>query len=932
MATRHHRPADVQLIGRARELAACETLLQQARRGGGALLLRGSAGIGKTSLLSTAHARAAELGYRVLSTSGSEAETSFPFAGLQPLLLPVIDDAAPLPEHLHAALLSALGFSGAEIPAVEPVALAVLTLCASLASHETPLLLIVDDVHWLDAFSLGVLRFVARRLSADPIALLAAGRQGGWPADGAMTEMRVDPLETGAAEAVLDTRQPELTAVARSRVVAEAAGNPLALVELSRVLSDVLRDPSRPVPALLPLTARLEAAFMHRASALTEDSRAVLLAAALAPTAGLTDLLAAAGTVAGHPVELSALDGAVLAELVDVDARHVYFLHPLIRSGTAHSARPSRRRAMHQALGAVLRDPERRLYHRVEASGGYDNDLADELDDAAEAAAQQGSVAVSLSLLDKAASLTTAGTERGGRLVRAAELSFELGRTADVRRLLAQAGDDVRPTHHAAMRRLTLAAGGTDTDDPRPVWELITLAEQTIAAHDDDGALRLLEYASTRITWGKAGRDLTRTVVAMAELIPTRTTDPRVTALIAQAAPIDGHRELAVRLALTDDAMLTDPQSQRLVGFAAVIAGDYERGARLLEQAEQQLREQARLALLATVLTFQGVAAFGSGRWRLAQQVLDEAERLADETDQAAWLNRARQMRAGMTGMYGDEQHHREIVDEQSLSYERDRAHHRHNHLNYMRGITAAMLGRAPEAVTVLGSMFEPDDPIFDARSCYETFFFLADAAKATNCADVVHRAIEVMRATVPATWPPILQSGVDYALAVTADEPDVRPRFEAALSGPAAGRPFDRARVQLAYGRWLRRQNKRLEARGYLRAALHTFHHLENEPFARQARDQLRATGEATSRPNRDWDQLTPQELQIARLVATGLSNKEIAERLVLSHRTVGSHLYRMFPKLGVTTRAQLATALHDGLPAAHANSAGGVSEATGR
>ncbi len=264
--------------------------------------------------------------------------------------------------------------------------------------------------------------------------------------------------------------------------------------------------------------------------------------------------------------------------------------------------------------------------------------------------------------------------------------------------------------------------------------------------------------------------------------------------------------------------------------------------------------------------------------------------------------------------MSGDEEQHRRIVNEQTLTYQRMQAHHRTFHLTVMMGKTAAVRGRADDAVELLGGLFDPTDPHFDARGAYEVVYYLADAANAKDRTDVVHRMIEVLAAAVPAPWPPILQSGIDYARAVAADDSMKQELLETALKGPANGRPFDRARIQLTYGSWLRRQRRRSAAREFLREARGTFERLGNEPYAQRARDELRATGEGSPRRRgTELEKLSAQELQIARLVAEGLSNKEIGERLFLSHRTVGYHLYRMFPKLGITTRTQLAAAARE-------------------
>lgn len=905
-------PPAAGLVGRDRELAACEQLFGQVRREGGVLLLRGSAGIGKTSLLEAASARAGGLRFRVLSVAGSEAEASFPFAALQALLLPVIDADTGLPAHLRTALRSALGLLDAEIPALETVGLAVLGLLSGLATEARPLCVVMDDVQWLDASTAAIVRFVSRRLVADPVVLLAAGRDGGWPPPGVLPELRVEPLDPATAEALLVSRVPALSLAARRRVLAEAAGNPLGLVELSASVSAVHRAGAGALPEVLPLTTRLEAAFAGRAVSLPEETRAVLLVAALAPTAVVAEVLAAAEALTGAPVGLSALDAAARGRLVDVADRHIRFRHPLVRSGVVHAAAPSSRRAAHQALATVIADRQRSLYHRAAAAIGYDDELAGELEATAGLALRRGSVASAIDALEQAAALTAPGGARGARLVRAARLSYELGQAEEARHFLTRAGDgELGRADRATVRWLALAIDGPDTDDPRPVWELIALANEAVAAGDDDGALVLLEFAANQITWSRSSAVIGRAIVAAAEQVPAAETDPRVIGILAQSTPVEAHRELSTRLGKLDDAELTDPAAQQVVGFAALITGEYERAARLLDRAEQQLRKEARLALLAAVLTQRGITGFCSGQWRLAEQVLDEAERLMGDTVQEAWLHMTRYVRAGIAGMSGDEERHRRIIDELTAVYQRTNSSHRDNHLTFMRGIAATMLGRHDDALTLLSSLFEPDDPMFDARTCSDSLFYLADSAAAKGRAAVVQRAIGVMEAAVPLPLPAAFQSAVDYARAVTADDAQAEGFLAAALAGPAGHRAFDRGRLQLAYGRWLRHHHQQLRARDLLREARITFERLGNEPFAVRASEELRAAGEASPQPRAvGWDQLTTQELQIARLVADGLSNKQIGERLFLSHRTIASHLYRMFPKLGITSRAQLAGA----------------------
>jgi DNA-binding CsgD family transcriptional regulator/tetratricopeptide (TPR) repeat protein len=910
MATSNPGRSGSALIGRDHEIGACNELLGRASHAGGVLLLRGSPGVGKTSVLDAARDSALLRGFRVLSATGSEVERGLAFAGLQLLLLPVIDVDTGLPEHLLTALRSALGLLDAEIPELATVGLAVLGLLAGIANEEIPLCVIIDDVHWLDDSSAEVLRFVARRLSADPIVMLAAARDGGWPPAGMLPELRIDPLGHSAAVELLASRGQSVPPSVQRRIIEQAEGNPLALVELSGALSAAERSATPMFPESLPLTSRLEAAFIRRADSLPEDTRAVLLAAALAPSATTAEILAAADAMIGIPVDFSAVDAAKDERLVEVDGQHFRFRHPLVRSGVIETASPSTLRVAHLALASALADRERRLRHRARATVGFDEELAAELDRVAETAVRSGSLTSAVGALAQAAELTSPGPIRGGRLVRAADLSFELGQADATRHYLAMVeGNKLGRADHALARMLTMALDSRDTGDVGRVWELIHLAEEATAATDNDGALRLLEFASSLVNGEDHYLDAARAVASAAKAVPVSLADPRVIALLAFATTADGHPDLAGRLALVNDNGLTDPEAQRQVAQAAMMTGDYERSARLLSRAEPQLRKEARISRLTVVLMFRGFDAFVCGEWDLARQLLDEAERLAIETNQAIVLSQARYARAGIAGVCGDEEGHLRIVDQLAAQYREMHTSHRANHLEFMRGAAATMLGRADDAIALLSPLFDPAEPIFEVRTCSDALFYLADAAMAKNRADVVQRAIAALERTVPIPWYPVLRSAVDYARAVAAPEEIAGGSYEEALAGPAGVRVFDRARLQLAYGRWLRRQRRRVEACEQLRAARNEFDRLGNEPFGLWARDELRAGGEVSPRrTDAEWGQLTPQEAQIARLVAQGLSNKEIGEQLFLSHRTVASHLYRVYPKLGITSRGQLA------------------------
>lgn len=387
-------------------------------------------------------------------------------------------------------------------------------------------------------------------------------------------------------------------------------------------------------------------------------------------------------------------------------------------------------------------------------------------------------------------------------------------------------------------------------------------------------------------------------------------------AILAQASPVNSYSALAERLALLSDADVTDFLTAQLVGFAALIAGDYERSARLLDRAERELRDQARLSLLPAVLTFRGVTAMNLGDWPYADECLDEAVRLATDTGQSGWLTEALVVQTGVAGLRGDADRYRALVQEVQTMLRQLNASHTLYSFALLRGAGAVLLGRSEEAVSILSGLYDTTNPAFDARVCYDALFYLADAPITTGDGEAVPRAIRVMERVVPAPWPPILQAAADYARAITSGGHDTEQLYKTALTGPAAGRPFDLARIQLAYGRWLRRRRRPTLARTQLRAARDTFDRVGNLPFAQQANEELRASGDNSVPPKHaDWEELSPQEAQIARLVLQGLSNKEIGARLFLSPRTIGSHQYRMFPKLEITSRTQLGTVLQERL-----------------
>ena len=413
------------LVGRDDAIGVVEARLRDTAERGGALVIRGAAGIGKTSLLETAVNDARSRNLMVLATAGVESETHLPYAGLHQLLRPVLGRADSLPRPQRDALLTAFGMLDGPAPELFLVGLAVLTLLTEAAAEE-PLVLIADDAHWFDAPTAAVLAFVARRLEADPVLLLAVIRDGfETPLLGlGLAELRLEPLDPDASAQLLDAHAPDLAAATRARVLREAAGNPLALLELPRALRSRPHASGQALPPILPLTDRLQTAFAARAAQLPIETRTALLVAAADDRADASEVLAATAHVIGSTATVEILELAAAAALITVDETSVRFRHPLVRSALYHSASLGQRHAAHRALAEVLaEEPDRRAWHRAAAIVGTDEGAAAELEAAARRARDRGATTVAIAAQERAASLTADPTMRARRGLDAAELA-----------------------------------------------------------------------------------------------------------------------------------------------------------------------------------------------------------------------------------------------------------------------------------------------------------------------------------------------------------------------------------------------------------------------------------------------------------------------------------------------------------------------------
>jgi len=713
----------------------------------------------------------------------------------------------------------------------------------------------------------------------------------------------------------------------RERFLREAAGNPLALVELpiahGRLGGEEAGEAGE--AGWLPLTTRLEQAFAARALELPALTRTALLVAALNDGPLLSEVLAAAAAQADAAADQGAapapptafalavdvLVPAVCAQLVEIDETQLRFRHPLIRTAIRQQASLSQRQAAHAALARALAgQPERAVWHRAAAIIGPDEAVAEELEATAVLAQRRGASIVAVSALRRAAALGDSGA-RAERLLRAAELGFELGRQDLVQDLLAEAGPhDLTPREQARVSWIRDSFADGIPGETSKARSLAVSADRAGADGDIDLALKLLYGAALRCWWADPGATTRDDVAATAEGLKIAEDDPRLLVVLALAAPTGRGASVVGRLYELGPGIESDAGAARLAGTAAMAVGAFDLAARFLGLSAASLRAQGRLGLLARALALQAWSAAQLADLGAAIPAAAEARRLAQETRQPLVMATADAVQALLAALRGDEQSASALAAQAEEICVPIGASAVLAATQLARGLAALGAGRPADALEHLCRIQDPADPSYHyAVRCY-TVGDLAEAALRSGEVASIAGFLREMETAGQRTASPSLQAGLGYARAVLADDAAAPGQFDAALRSGMW--PYQRARVQLARGEWLHQHRQNAASRGPLRAARETFDALGLVPWSERARQQLRAAGE-TSRPRTPpaRDQLTPQELQIVQLAAEGMSNREIGQRLYLSHRTVSSHLYRVFPKLGITSRAELAAAL---------------------
>ena len=894
------------LLGRDDELAHLYDLIDGIGRRGGALVLHGEAGIGKTALLGAAARRACERGVRVVSGTGVPSESRFAYAGLQQLLRPFLAARDVLPRPQRRALETAIGLGDGEPPDPFLVGLAVLGLWTE-GEEKRPMVVTVEDAHWFDEPSLEVLGFVARRLEVEPVIVLLAVREGMASSLDAsrLPELEVGGLDEKSSRALLQMTAPDLSPDLMSRILDESAGNPLALIELPVAAASHYRSSSADA---LPLPRRLEHAFAARLSGLDSTTRRLLLLAALED---------------GEPPEPdrdpAAWAPAVAAGLGTIDHGRFRFRHPLIRSAVALAATPEERRQAHAALARAFRDdPDRAVWHRAAATVGLDEEVAQALDAAAERARLRGARDVALAAFERAAELSADRGSRALRLFRAGDVATELGHAADATRLLTGAQQLGLPPQEHALASFRAEVLEPTWSGAATIRSFTRIAQELAAGGHDDQALQTLETISLRAHWERLDRKTRRDVAQIAEQLAGAPDDPLRLATLALFDPVGHGAEVIRHLRQLAPLDIADPNGQFIVGQAATAVWADNLALPLLRAASAGFREDGRLGLLARTLVAEAWAEVQTGAARVAVSRAAEGVQLAEETGHVRYVVAGQLAEAVASVEMGADESAERLIGAAEAVLLPLGANPLLSLVALARGRQALAHEHFSESYAELLRIFDPHD------AAYQEFvggWVLADLADATVQGDGdrvrVDGLLREWAAVAEATDAPHLIVQLQYANAILAEDLVAEPLYEDAMSVGAEGWPFYTARAQLAYGGWLRRQHRMTDSRAPLRAAAQSFDGLGLLRFAERARRELRASGEAPRRRTPEaWVQLTPQELQIAQLAAEGLSNREIGERLYLSHRTVGSHLYRLFPKLGVTSRTELRAALGSASP----------------
>lgn len=906
------------LIGRRRECGRVDALLNEARRGsGGVLVLSGEPGIGKSALLSYARGRGRD--GIVLETRGIEGEGELAFAGLADLLRPLLSRLDAIPPLQAQALSGALALG----PPVEgdrfAVAAGSLGLLAAAAA-ETPVLVLVDDGHWIDSASAETLRFVAHRLRRERVAMLVARRPEETSAFDArgLPELRVAGLSSRDAEALLRRHAArELAAPVARHLVDEARGNPLALAEVAGMLSvDQLRG-VEPLPDPLPAGRGLDAAFRRRLDALEEDVGSALVVAAAAGER-LEALYAALPALGLGPAEV---EGAESAGVVDTSDGRLSWRHPLLRSVAYTLRGPTARRAAHRALADVLdASSASRAWHLAAATVGENDAVAALLETVAEDARLRRGHAAAGSAYARAGELSSDREARARRFLEAARDHHTAGRTDRARALLdladRETSDPLLEADIAAQRGVVEMWGG----DRGGAHRLLTAASAQVVDRDPARAAGMLVAAGIAAQMSSEVQPtiaIARTAASLRPRVPAplqHMIDHLLVNSLVLAGETDEAEDLLERLLPSLDDQVHDLQSAATFGHTLIWLERYDEARRVFERQRRDALSAGALGYLPFLEACMAELEFRTGDWNAAESAARESVRLAEETRQENLLSFAfvtlARVEAGR-GREGDCRAHAERALELAGRLDAGSVvHYAWTALGLLElgaGDVEAAASRLSGLSGLVRSCGLREPGVLQWRP--DLIEALALAGRPEEARD----ELATLEAEAAATRRPWALATAARCRGMLAQDDDLS-GFDEALALHGSGSPFERARTELRLGERLRRLRRPVDAREPLRSAHAAFELLGAIPWAERAGAELAAAGTHRRRRSRAPVLLTPQELRIAALVAEGATNRSIGAALFVSPKTVAYHLAKMYDKLGVNSRAQLAALVAGG------------------
>jgi DNA-binding CsgD family transcriptional regulator len=908
-----------ELRGRSSECESLDRLLQDVRAGHSrVLILRGEAGVGKTALLEYLVTNASEC--RIARAAGVESEMELAFAGLHQLCAPMLSHLAELPAPQRDALGTAFGLTGGAAADRFLVSLAVLSLLAR-AAEERPLICLVDDAQWLDRASAQVLGFVARRLLAEPMALVFAVR--GEPGEelelGTLPVMVIGGLNDSDARALLESVIPgRLDERVRDRIVAETRGNPLALLELPLGLTAAELAGGFMRPDARPLASVIEQSFLRRVQSLPLETQRLLLAAAAEPLGDMPLLWRAAERLG---ISDDAATPAEAVGLIEFGFR-VRFRHPLVRSATYRAATTSQRQEAHRALAEVTdpeADPDRRAWHRAQAAVGPDETVAGELERSADRAQGRGGIAAAAAFLQRASELTPDPARRSVRSLAAAQAKFEAGASESASELLAAAElgplDKLQRARIARLRAEIVFARSRGSEAPPLLLEAAKRLEALDAGLARETYLEALgaavfagrlggQYGMREVAEAAraapTGRETGRPIDLLLDGMATRFTEGYGAGVTALRRGVQAFRGKALR---SESGIL------RGIWLAWLLAGDLwddEAWHELATHAVRLARETGALNVLPFDLEYRAGVHLHAGEFAAASALVEEADAISAATGNAP----LRYAALFVAAWRGEEAKTLKLIEARAREAT---ARGEGRALGLVDCVAAVLyngLGRYEEALAGAQRGCEYEDLVLFGWSLVE----LVEAGARSGAHDAAAVALRQLEERARA-------AGTEWALGVLARSSALLEHGQAAdaLYREAIERlehcriVVHLARAHLVYGEWLRRENRRVDAREQLRIAYEMLSRMGAEGFAERARVELVATGETVrKRTVETREVLTAQEAMVARLAAEGRTNPEIGTQLYISPRTAEYHLRKVFTKLGVSSRRKLRDALH--------------------